>query len=190
MAGSSSLASRKNRPRQSWYRADWLMSPDTVLPQPGHDVQRLLHGLISADDGIGVHGVLKCVPSDTDGAPDGVGADVPGQPGGYMNQSGDPQNEPDELAAPLAHIAGFVNQVLLQPVADTFHQFNSFGQKTQRDVRLRRQVQQTANQFTVIFLHVLRNRRRLEGSGALPLAGCSHIGSGPESRARRACRSA
>ena len=26
----------------------------------------------------------------------------------------------------------------------SFHQFNSFGQKTQRDVRLQRQVQQTA----------------------------------------------
>ena len=54
--------------------------PDAVLAQPGHDVQRFLDSFVGADDGIGIHGVLECVPSDADGAPDRVGADVPGQP--------------------------------------------------------------------------------------------------------------
>lgn len=75
--------------------------PDAVLAQSGHDMQRFLDSFIGADDGIGVHGVLKRVPTDADGATDGVGADVPGQPGSYVDQPGDPQNEADELAAPL-----------------------------------------------------------------------------------------
>ena len=62
--------------------------PDAVLAQSGHDVQRFFDGFVGADDGIGVHGVLKCVSADADGAADGIGADVPGQPGGYMNQPG------------------------------------------------------------------------------------------------------
>lgn len=62
--------------------------PDAVIAQSGHDVQRLFHGFVGADDGIGIHGVLKCVSANADSAADGIGADVPGQPGGYMNQPG------------------------------------------------------------------------------------------------------
>ena len=48
--------------------------PDAVIAQSGHDVQRFFDGFVGADDGIGVHGVLKCVSANADGAADGIGA--------------------------------------------------------------------------------------------------------------------